>query len=179
MRNGLVQLTAWVAATSAAVALSWLGVHAVLADAAFEQPRAVPLPSPGGRAADAPPTPQAEPATIGTAASARPADPSSGSPAPTASPEPRSPSPSTGTGTGSRPSADSSVRSCLVPGGRVALGMEPDRAELVSAAPEPGWQMQVWRQEGWLRVDFTQGSKVNSVFVTWNGHPPEVQTVVR
>ncbi|MFB7663709.1 hypothetical protein ACFC1R_07105 [Kitasatospora sp. NPDC056138] len=184
MRNGLVQLAAWVAATSAAVALSWLGVHAVLADAAFEQPRAVPLPSPGGRAPDAPSAPSAEPATVGTAASAasaRPADPSSGSPAPTASPAPRSPSPgaSTGSDTGSRPSADSTVRSYLVPGGRVALGMEPDRAELVSAAPEPGWQMQVWRQEGWLRVDFTRGGKVNSVFVTWNGHPPDVQTVVR
>lgn len=46
MRNGLVQLGAWAAATGAAVALSWLGVHAVLTGAAFEQPTALPLPSP-------------------------------------------------------------------------------------------------------------------------------------
>ncbi|GAA2241843.1 MULTISPECIES: hypothetical protein [Kitasatospora] len=175
MRNGLVQLTAWVAATSAAVALSWLGVHAVLADAAFEEPRAVPLPSPSGRPVDDPSTP---PPAIGepTAAASGSAGPDSASPTPSAPPSPSSPAP--GVAHSSQP-ADTSVRSYLVPGGRVALDMRPDRADLVSAAPEPGWQMQVWRQEGWLRVDFAQGGRVNSVFATWNGHPPNVQTVVR
>ncbi|MGW2548039.1 hypothetical protein ACWC5I_46045, partial [Kitasatospora sp. NPDC001574] len=56
MRNGLVQLGAWAAATGAAVALSWFGVHAVLTGAAFEQPTALPLPSPAS-ADGARPTP--------------------------------------------------------------------------------------------------------------------------
>ncbi|MGK4581046.1 hypothetical protein [Kitasatospora sp. HPMI-4] len=200
MRNGLVQLTAWLAATSAAVALSWLGVHAVLADAAFEQPRAVALPSPSGQSADAPsgppaatagaaspgpsvpaappapPAPSASTATSASAAAVSSAAVSSSTASSTSQAPPSSSGP--GAARGAR-TADASVRSYLVPGGRVALDMEPDRADLVSAAPEPGWQMQVWRQDGWLRVDFSQGDKVNSVFVTWNGHPPDVQTVVR
>lgn len=71
------------------------------------------------------------------------------------------------------------VRSYLVPGGRVAVNPRPDSAELVSALPDPGWQLQMWTGDQWLRVDFTQADSTNSVFVTWNGHPPDVQTVVR
>ncbi|GAB2707862.1 hypothetical protein GCM10010442_28920 [Kitasatospora kifunensis] len=72
-----------------------------------------------------------------------------------------------------------SVHSYLVPGGRVALDMRPDSAELVSATPDPGWQMQLWNGDQWLRIDFSRDGAANSVFVTWNGHPPDVQTVVR
>ncbi|MDH6126669.1 hypothetical protein [Kitasatospora sp. GP82] len=176
MRNGLVQLAAWVAATSAAVALSWLGVHAVLTDAAFEQPRAVPLPSPGGRVSDGPSAQQAASAASAGSPAASPTVSETASASPSAS---APPSPSAGRSTAQGSAADASVRSVLVPGGRVALSMEPDRADLVSAAPDPGWQMQVWHGEGWLRVDFSQGSKANSVFATWNGHPPDVQSVVR
>jgi hypothetical protein len=39
--------------------------------------------------------------------------------------------------------------------------------------------MQVWHGDQWLRVDFTQGADADSVFVTWNGHPPVVETVDR
>ncbi|MEU6237374.1 hypothetical protein [Kitasatospora sp. NPDC047058] len=75
--------------------------------------------------------------------------------------------------------ATSSVSSYPVPGGRVALDLRADSASLVSATPDPGWQMQVWNGPQWLRVDFTKGAQANSVFVTWNGHPPTVETVVR
>ncbi|WP_327067142.1 hypothetical protein [Kitasatospora sp. NBC_01302] len=71
------------------------------------------------------------------------------------------------------------VHSYLVPGGRVALDLGPDSAELVSAVPDPGWQMQLWNGDEWLRIDFSRGNAANSVFVTWNGHAPDVQTVVR
>ncbi|MGW2374619.1 hypothetical protein [Kitasatospora sp. NPDC001683] len=180
MRNGLVQLCAWAAATGAAVALSWLGVHAVLTGAAFEQPAALPLPSPkaGGTSygASAAPVPAptadtpAQPAapTAATTAAHAPAD----GPATTgtaATPPARRPT----------PTATSTVRSYPVPGGRVALDIRADRASLVSATPDPGWQMQVWNGDQWMRVDFTRENQANSVFVYWNGHPPVVETAVR
>ncbi|WP_033821677.1 hypothetical protein [Kitasatospora sp. MBT63] len=173
MRSGLVQLGAWTAATGAAVALSWFGVHAVLTDAVSDRPKAVPLPSPA-----APP-----PVTVESIA---PATSGSAPPSPSAST-----STSTGAGAGSgtggpadpsrapsrRPSPSSSVHSYLVPGGRVALDIRADRAELVSATPDAGWQMQVWNGDHWMRIDFSHPEGTSSVFVTWNGHPPAVQTV--
>ncbi|KJS56451.1 hypothetical protein VM98_07195 [Streptomyces rubellomurinus subsp. indigoferus] len=180
MRNGLVQLGAWAAATGAAVALSWLGVHAVLAGAAFEQPTALPLPSPKAtvvpRAATATPD-RARPADQPEASSsaAAPSAPASRTPAPsappTAPPPTRRPTPTA--------TATPTVKSYPIPGGRVALDLRPDRASLVSATPDPGWQMQVWNGEGWLRVDFTKDDKANSVFVAWNGHAPTVETAIR
>ncbi|GAA0667877.1 hypothetical protein GCM10010193_19560 [Kitasatospora atroaurantiaca] len=172
MRNGLVQLGAWAAATGAAVALSWFGVHAVLVDAGFEQPSALPLPSATGGTPDDPSTGQVAVATVGEATQ-RPADPSS-SPSPSPTPSSK-PSPTAVR----KASTATSVHSYLVPGGRVALDMKADRAELVSATPDSGWQMQVWQDTEWMRIDFSKGSSTNSVFVTWNGHPPDVQTVVR
>ncbi|WP_329495191.1 hypothetical protein [Kitasatospora herbaricolor] len=181
MRNGLVQLGAWAAATGAAVALSWLGVHAVLTGAAFEQPTALPLPSPAAKdvaesesatrspsASRVDSTPEA---ALGTATQ-RAAAPSTPPPSP-----PPAPAPSTAPA--ARKTAATSVRSFLVPGGRVALDLRPTSAELVSATPDPGWQMQVWHGDQWMRIDFSKGGDANSVFVTWNGHEPDVQTVVR
>ncbi|WP_395296003.1 hypothetical protein ACF9IK_22965 [Kitasatospora hibisci] len=186
MRNGLVQLGAWAAATGAAVALSWFGVHAVLTGAAFERPSALPLPSASGGARTAPdegpgtpaPTPSRTPA---------PAGPPSESPAPpstTASAtSPRAAAPSSAQPSSRRPApaatTTSSVHSYPVQGGRVALDLRPDGASLVSAVPDPGWQMQIWNEPQWLRVDFTKDGQANSVFATWNGHPPMVETVVR
>lgn len=200
MRNGLVQLGAWAAATGAAVALSWFGVHAVLTGAAFERPTALPLPSPtgsdvptGGPSAPGPagrPEPSADPASAGPAPTGSPASASAAAstsprpatpapPGPSASRKP-SPSPTETAATGAgAPSTATSVRSVLVPGGRAALDIRADRAELVSATPDPGWQMQVWHGDQWMRIDFSKGDSANSVFVTWNGHPPDVQTVVR
>ncbi|MFD0273778.1 hypothetical protein ACFVHB_07660 [Kitasatospora sp. NPDC127111] len=178
MRNGLVQLGAWAAATGAAVALSWFGVHAVLTGAAFEQPTALPLPSPAATGAWTP-TPAA-PAPAQSAARPEPPAPASAT-APAATPH--SAAPSSAQPSSRRPTptatATSSVSSYPVPGGRVALDLRADSASLVSATPDPGWQMQVWNGPQWLRVDFTKGNQANSVFVTWNGHPPTVETAVR
>jgi hypothetical protein len=72
------------------------------------------------------------------------------------------------------------VHSYPVQGGRVTLDLGDTSASLVSATPEAGWQMKVWTQTEWIRVDFTSssGTTVSSVFCTWNGHPPTVQTYV-
>lgn len=183
MRNGLVQLCAWAAATGAAVALSWLGVHAVLAGAASERPTALPLPSPKadgtpfgvtaapGRApttdAPAPPvSPSTTPTATPTAGGATPAHAPAGTPT---APPTRKPTAAT----------TSTVKSYPIPGGRVALDIRADSASLVSATPDPGWQMQVWNGDQWMRVDFTKDNQANSVFVSWNGHPPIVETAIR
>ncbi|MEU9042709.1 MULTISPECIES: hypothetical protein [unclassified Kitasatospora] len=178
MRNGLVQLGAWAAATGAAVALSWFGVHAVLTGAAFERPTALPLPSPKADGTPYSPTPAPE-QPRSAAQSATPAQPTSPpatathGPAPvtTAPPPTRRPAPA--------PTATSTVRSYPIPGGKVALDLQADRASLVSATPDPGWQMQVWDGPQWMRIDFTRDAQANSVFVSWNGHPPTVETAVR
>ncbi|MBD0674929.1 hypothetical protein [Streptomyces sp. CBMA156] len=186
MRNGLVQLGAWAAATGAAVALSWLGVHTVLTGAAFEQPTALPLPSakadgtphPAPPATEQPrsatqsttPSPAASPTTA-TATTTAATAPHGPAPGPTAATPTRRPSPTA--------TATSTVKSYPIPGGKVALDLKPDRATLVSATPDPGWQMQVWTDGQWLRVDFTRGDEANSVIASWNGHAPMVQTVVR
>ncbi|MFE2724572.1 hypothetical protein [Kitasatospora sp. NPDC059327] len=188
MRNGLVQLGAWAAATGAAVALSWFGVHAVLTGAAFEQPTALPLPSPastGTRSsttpAPTPTTPRETPRPESSGPTPAPASSTTqrGAASPGAPPASRRPTPTTPVATTPVATTTSSVRSYLVPGGKVALDIRPDNASLVSASPDPGWQMQVWNGPQWIRVDFTKGDQANSVFVAWNGHPPTVETVVR
>ncbi|MGW4380329.1 hypothetical protein [Kitasatospora sp. NPDC004531] len=205
MRSGWVQLGAWAAATGAAVALSWLGVHAVLADTVFEGPVALPLPStatsPPGPAASLPPAPgttdtppagTGSPGATGTPGGAGTSGSSPGSttprpgPDPTAGP-PRSPSPTRSPsspshgGSASMLSSPSSttgtVRSYLMPGGRVAIELREHDAELVSATPEPGWTMQVWRGDQWMRINFSRDDRVSSVYVTWNGFEPTVQVV--
>lgn len=63
-----------------------------------------------------------------------------------------------------------------VTGGRVVFDLATSSAELVSATPDAGWQMQVWKQPYWIRVTFTKAGREMSVFCTWNGHPPLVET---
>lgn len=73
------------------------------------------------------------------------------------------------------------IHSYAVDGGRVVLDLGTASATFVSATPDGGgWQMQVWNQDGWIRVDFTApaGNSTSTVFCTWNGHPPTVQTYV-
>ncbi|MFF7993794.1 hypothetical protein ACFZDG_28900 [Kitasatospora xanthocidica] len=178
MRNGLVQLGAWAAATGAAVALSWFGVHAVLTGAAFEQPTALPLPSP--KAGGTPSSVTAAPEQPRSAAqSASPAQPTSPIAATTHGPTPVAPVPPPTRRPTPTAGATSTVKSYPIPGGRVALDLKPDHASLVSATPDPGWQMQVWNGVQWMRIDFTKDDQANSVFVYWNGHPPVVETAVR
>ncbi len=183
MRSGLVQLGAWTAATGAAVALSWLGVHAVLVDTVFEQPVAVQLPSvasskqvgPAGPTLPAP-TPSSAP-------------PSAAAPSPSPDPDPPAGA-TTATAAGSsapaRPSATarrsssppSTLHSYPMLGGRVALDVRATEARLVSAVPEAGWSMQVWHGDQWLQVNFSKDDRVSTLMVSWNGTAPNVQTFV-
>jgi hypothetical protein len=83
--------------------------------------------------------------------------------------------------TGPRPSSASTtaredVRGYQLTGGRVVLEITATSARLVSATPETGWRVQTWAAAGWLRVAFSRDSTTSSCFVTWNGHPPTVQT---
>ncbi|MFF2925506.1 hypothetical protein ACFVTP_24370 [Streptomyces celluloflavus] len=198
MRRGLVHVAAWTLATGAAATLSWFGVHTVLSGTAYDPPRALPLsdlpPSsaahPDGGAAPRassthrprPPEPPepSEPARHGAPPSAgRPSgaagaigsggDRGDGSAEPPRRPSPTPPP-------AAPPATGGQVKSYLTAGGRVVLDLGSAAAQLVSATPEPGWQMQVWKQEYWLRVDFISGGGHTSVICTWYDHAPIVDT---
>ncbi len=170
-------------ATGAAVTLSWFGVHTVVSGTAYDPPRALPLSdnAPGaqsGSPSDATPRassthrpkPSGTPSPSSTRQTGRPAEPAA---------PPRSPAPSRSAAVPSTPATDGdagTVKGYRTDGGRVVLDLKAARAELVSATPEPGWQMQVWKQDGWLRVDFARGNDRTSVICAWNGHPPVVTT---
>ncbi|MFC8720756.1 hypothetical protein [Kitasatospora sp. NPDC057198] len=174
MRSGLVQLGAWTAATGAAVALSWLGVHAVLVDTVFEQPVAVQLPSvaSSGPAGTSPP---ASPVVAPTPSAAAPSPSPDPDPDPTPGGRP-TPRPSTPARKSSSP--PSTVHSYPVLGGRVALDLRPTDAKLVSAVPDPGWSVQVWHGDQWMQISFSKDDRVSTVMVSWNDHAPTVQTFV-
>ncbi|MFJ8587732.1 hypothetical protein ACIRD2_24235 [Streptomyces sp. NPDC093595] len=180
MRRGLVHAMAWSLATGAAVTLSWWGVHTVMAGTAYDPPRALPItadrPSAHGGA---------EPQSSSTH---RPPEPPAASPAPRPEKSPRRPAspsrqpsapapPSRAPGT--TPPADGEptgrVRSYTVDGGRVAFDLGPASAELVSATPSSGWQMQVWKQPTWIRVTFTKDGREVSVFCVWHDTAPRVE----
>ncbi|MFD8597169.1 hypothetical protein ACFV1L_19415 [Kitasatospora sp. NPDC059646] len=167
---------AWVTATAAAAAISWAGVNLVLREAVFGPPDTVFLPAPANSRPEPgvlPPVSTQPPAAGPVTAPSQKAPASAGrSAAPSASapgsPTPAAPSaPATGAGDG---------RSYTVRGGQVALSLGPDSATLLSATPGPGWAVKTWRTDTWLRVDFTKDGRTSSVFVTWNGHPPVVDT---
>ncbi|TVT07853.1 hypothetical protein FNH07_14865 [Amycolatopsis bartoniae] len=144
------------------MAMSWFGVHSVLSSDAFgDAPQAIPVaaPTPSLTPTLAPPTSLTLPPTTSSPSSrtTSSAPPSSSSPASTSQ-------------------ADADVRSYQLTGGRVVLELGATSAKLVSATPETGWQVQAWQADGWLRVDFSRDGTTSSCFVTWNGHPPTVQT---
>lgn len=182
---GLVHTLAWSLATGAAVTLSWWGVHSVMAGTAYDPPRALPLPvdsatepgaSPLASSTWRPPSPSAKPPPSSAATPSRSERPSS-------RPPPRETEDTdgkTGTGTGTGPEDELSgssgeVKGYTVDGGRVVFDIGAASAELVSATPDSGWQIQVWTQPTWIRVTFTRDGREVSVFCTWNGHPPMVQ----
>lgn len=169
VQRGLVHAVAWSLATGAAVTLSWWGVHTVLSGTAYDRPRALPLPS------AAAPDDGAGPQSSSTR---RPKpSPSATSRTPHGSPEGRrsAPPPPGASPAPSSARADGRVRNYNVRGGRVVFDLRDSSASLVSATPDSGWQMQVWKQSEWIRVNFTRGADTTSVFCTWNGHPPTVQ----
>ncbi|WP_326650066.1 hypothetical protein [Streptomyces sp. NBC_01750] len=172
MHRGLVHAMAWSLSTGAAVTLSWWGVHTVMSGTAYDRPRALPISAdsatqqgarPQSSSTQRPPTPSAS----NPSAPEKSRKPSATSPAPKPS-KAKPPSPS------STP-ASGNVKSYTVDGGRVVFDIGEVSAELVSATPDAGWQMQVWKQPEWIRVTFTQNGREASVFCTWNGHPPMVE----
>lgn len=191
MRRRLVHALAWTLATLAAVTVSWFGVRLVL-DSTSDRPHTVPL---SGRAPSSSPPP-----LVGTATD-RPAPPQptrTRKPPPAAEsshapPEdPESPRGTGGTADGAEegaadgagdaaqesPAAGATgdVQTYPVAGGRVTFEMAPDAAELVSATPEAGWQMQAWEQTTWIRVDFVAQDRRTSVICTWHDGAPRVET---
>ncbi|MFF3646300.1 hypothetical protein [Streptomyces sp. NPDC002564] len=174
MHRGLVHGIAWSLATGAAVTLSWWGVHTVMAGTAYDPPRALPLAADDGGGGDhAEPRassthrPESSPAHR-TAEPRRPTrSPESAKPSRTPTHKPSSPPPtSSGTGT---------VKSYSTDGGRVVLDLGKDSASLVSATPATGWSVQTWKQDKWIRVDFTGGAARVSVFCTWHDTAPRVE----
>lgn len=178
MQRGLVHAAAWTLATGAAVTLSWFGVHTVLSGTAYDAPRALPL-------SDQVPSSQADDRISPRASSThrpKPSGTAGRSPAP--GDEPSKPSTPAGAGGGrtggpsstpaTGPASGGQVKSYSTVGGRVVLDLRSDSAELVSATPDAGWEMQVWTQDKWLRVDFTGKSGHTSVICAWNDHPPMV-----
>ncbi|MFC8224564.1 hypothetical protein [Streptomyces sp. NPDC057287] len=179
MQRGLVHAIAWSLATGAAVTLSWWGVHTVMSGTAYDPPRAVPI-SVGARGAQATDEPvsssthRALPSPSPSATASRATPPAS--PRPSRTPSSRPPATSPRPAEPTKPAGE--VKSYPTRGGRVVLELADHAAKLVSATPEPNWSMQVWTEPEWIRVDFSDGAGATvSVFCTWNGHPPVVETV--
>ncbi|MFC4036463.1 hypothetical protein ACFO3J_34245 [Streptomyces polygonati] len=195
--RGLLHAGAWTLTTAAAVALSWFGVHSVLRSTAYDLPRALPISTPSGilvPATSRPPMPSPTPRPHRTAPAPRPPTTTGAAALPPKTP-PGTPHPvpsptaattatgstgtSTSTSTGTPPGASSGdIRGYTVRGGRVVLDLTSTDASLVTATPAAGWKMQVWTQPGWLRVTFTSADSAasSSLFCTWNGHPPSVES---
>ncbi|MEU9041388.1 MULTISPECIES: hypothetical protein [unclassified Kitasatospora] len=165
--------TAWLVATVAAAAVGWLGVNTVLRAAIFGPPQALTVPD-RVAAHTAPPIPDGTPTP---SQSPRPSSPTAvttpSRTAPAAVPSPRTSASATPP---TSPDSTGDVHGYTVHGGQVTLALGTDSASLVSATPASGYAVTVWRAKGWLRVDFTGNGKTSSVFATWNGHPPMVQS---
>ncbi len=195
VRRGLVHALAWSLATGAAVTLSWWGVHTVLSGTVYDPPRALPLPV--GTTEDAPAASGSDPLTSSTH---RPGTPSSSPPSPRSTPSERRTTPAAPSSSPASPPSDapetttaapatntappattgasdpaSSVKSYPVDGGRVTFDLGETSAELVSATPASGWQMQVWKQPTWIRVTFTKDGRELSVFCLWHDSAPRVE----
>ncbi|MEU9747501.1 hypothetical protein [Streptomyces niveus] len=185
MRRGLVHAMAWTLATGAAVTLTWWGVHTVVVGTVYDRPRALPITGenattqrarPQSSSTNRPP-PSPSPSPSPSASATAPPEPSTspaGTPPRTPSAKPPEKDPPTADA-GKAPAGDGDVRSYPVDGGRVVLDLGSRSAELVSATPEAGWQMQVWKQDFWIRVTFTRDDREISVFCTWHDSAPRVQ----
>ncbi|CAL9466648.1 hypothetical protein SUDANB140_02753 [Streptomyces sp. enrichment culture] len=182
MRRGLVHLIAWLLATGAAVTLSWWGVHTVMAGTAYDAPRALPITAADASVRNGDGDGDEEESLASS--TSRPSPSPSKSPPPTPSktpaepdPTPSSPAPPSAPKTPSSPAPTTSgeVKSYDTDGGRAVFDLGPSSASLVSATPGPGWSMQVWKTESWIRVEFTSGADSVSVFCTWHDGPPRVE----
>ncbi|WP_130800124.1 hypothetical protein [Streptomyces otsuchiensis] len=195
MRRQLMIVAVWVGATGAAVTLTWFGVGSVIRGTAYDAPRALavtgaPSASESAPEPDASSTQRPPPAT--TEAGDREhvgedgngGEPPRRSPAPAGSAEDGEPPGETGPPPGEAgdspgdggdgDSGLGTVETVSTDGGLVAFDMGPDSAELVSATPAAGWEMQVWTEEGFIRVTFSGHGRAVSVFCVFNGHAPYI-----
>ncbi|MCX5201021.1 hypothetical protein OG897_06040 [Streptomyces sp. NBC_00237] len=173
MRRGLLHTGAWLLATGAAVTLSWWGVHTVMSGTAYDPPRALPIPSTAPERGSL-----AEVATPQSSSTRRPSQPPATTRPPTKPPERRSPSdaPNRRNDTPVAPPAPSGkLKPVNTDAGRVVFSLGADAAKLVSAQPNSGWAVQVWKDPSWIRVEFTAGAERLTVFCTWHDHPPRVE----
>lgn len=175
---------AWTLATGAAVTLSWWGVHTVVVGTVYDRPRALPITGenattqrarPQSSSTHRPPSPPPPAPSSSATASPEPSRSPDDKPSATPSAKPPEKDPPPPADAGGAPSGDGDVRSYPVDGGRVVLDLGSHSAELVSATPEAGWQMQVWKQDFWIRVTFTRDDREISVFCTWHDSAPRVQ----
>lgn len=179
IHRGIVHVCAWSLATGAAVTLSWWGVHTVMAGTAYDPPRAVPLTGDGHTAQGVRPLasstrrPKGSPSPSG-GPSGTPSPPADHGPSrsPAAPPPPKSPA---GQPSSSTSGSSGDVKGYNVDGGRVVFDIGATAAELVTATPDAGWRMQVWKQPTWIRVTFSKGTREVSVFCTWYNHAPTVE----
>jgi hypothetical protein len=155
MRRVTTYMTVWGGATTLAMLLVWFGARPVLHNAVFGEPPAA-RPVIGAQPSVSPPPEPSTPPPVDSSTVA------------TSSP---SPSPSRS----ATPTAHD--RTYVIRGGRVVLSMTAAAARLISATPNPGYEVRTWRGDGWLRVDFTRDGRASSLFSTWNGHAPDVQVV--
>jgi hypothetical protein len=166
MTRALTGLAAWLAGTALAVGLAWFGANMVVRDAGMSpgvQVINVAPASPAPQPTIAPPSN----APVTPSASARPAASQPGPSAATSTPSP-STTPSTAQAAGD------TVRSYTLDGGRVALDVTGDSAQLVTAMPDSGFSVETWYGTDWLRVDFTSGAQVSSLIASWYQHAPTV-----
>ncbi|CAM5607441.1 Secreted protein OS=Streptomyces tendae OX=1932 GN=GUR47_08435 PE=4 SV=1 [Streptomyces tendae] len=185
MRRGLVHVIAWLLATGAAVTLSWWGVHTVMAGTAYDAPRALPITAADASVRDGEGSDDGESLASSTSRPSPSSSPSPGSASPTPSGTAHEPGPApTRTAPSATPSADPTrpapdtsgeVKSYDTDGGRAVFDLGTSSASLVSATPGPGWSMQVWKTQSWIRVEFTSGADRVSVFCTWHDGPPRVE----
>jgi hypothetical protein len=152
MRRVLTYMAVWGGATALAMLLVWFAARPVLHNAVFGEP---PI---RGMVGDESATPSSAPLP-----SAPP--PADSSTVATVSP---SPSPSSAPATHDH--------TYVTRGGRVVLAFTPTTAKLVSAIPNPGYEVSTWHGIGWLRVQFMGGwhGGGSDVFATWNDHAPDV-----
>ncbi|WP_079427165.1 MULTISPECIES: hypothetical protein [Streptomyces] len=184
MRRGLVHAMAWVVATAAAVTLSWWGVRTVMSGTAYDPPLAVPLTTRPLSSSTRGPEPVPSPPAGSVPPSAPPSPSAPGSSSPPVSPSAPARSKSAPPAGQQRPVQEAggqggsgNVKGYSVSGGRVVFDLGTSSAALVSATPEAGWRVQVWKQDFWIRVTFTRDGREVSVFCTWHDHPPTVETV--
>ncbi|WP_019631649.1 hypothetical protein [Actinomadura atramentaria] len=157
-------IAVWTCVTAAGMAISWAGVgNAIRGTGLSALDLAAEAPGVQGGAAVAPS------ATVPvTSPSARTPPPVRTSPTATRAPRERR------THAPTRPAED--LRTYTVKSGRVVLAFNSRTARYVSATPNGNFEVKVWRQSTWLRVDITDGTHGSAVFATWNGHPPIAET---